>query len=579
MPRPSSDRPGFRRRALVVALLLALGFAGVACRLVYLQVVMHGELSAAARRQHNKVVDIPARRGSVLDREGRELAVSLDSKSLYGIPSRVEDPDRVARKLAPIIGMPVRAVARKLTGEKSFVWLSRQSAPDVPTRVAEAGGFDGMIGWIDDSRRYYPDRELAAHVIGFTGMDNEGLEGIEAMYQREVGGSPGKAVTKKDGRGREVFEAKGSFVQPERGSDVVLTLDEKIQYIVEKELDRLMREYRPVSASAIVMDPRTGEVLAMANRPAYNPNSWRDYPQPSWRNRAVADIYEPGSTFKIVTAAAAIEEHVISPGDRIYCGEGKIEVGGRVIHDAHKLDGSIKFSEVIQKSSNVGTIKVALMLGQKKLHDYACRFGFGVRTGVDLPGEAGGMLRDEAGWSGVSIASIAIGQEVGVTPLQMLCAMNAIANDGVRMTPYAVSAVIGPDGVRKDVRPRSKGERVVSGMTASKLKDILCTVVEEGGTAVEANVKGYKVAGKTGTAQKYDPAIRRYSRDKYASSFVGFVPADDPKISVIVVVNEPKGEIYGGLVAAPAFRAIAEQTMSYMRVPTRLPEQVILVER
>lgn len=579
MPTPSAGKPDFRRRAAFVALVMAVGFAGVAARLVYLQVFEHKHLTAAARRQHNKVVDIPARRGSMYDREGRELAVSLDSKSLYGIPCRVDNPGRVAVRLAPLIGMPVDKLKRKLTGEKSFVWLTRKASPGVPDKVDGAGGFDGMLGWIDDSRRYYPKKELASHVIGFTGMDNEGLEGLESMYQREIGGSPGKSVTRKDRKGREIFSVQDGYVGPQRGRDLILTVDEKVQYIVEKELDRLMAEYSPASVSAIVMDPKTGEILAMANRPAFNPNNWDEYGSGAWRNRAVADIYEPGSTFKIVTAAAAFEEKTVSPDERIYCGEGKIDVCGRVIHDSHKIPGAIKFSEVIQKSSNVGTIKVALRLGADKLHDYARRFGFGEKTGVDLPGEAQGKLRDASKWSGVSIASVAIGQEVGVTPLQMLQALNTIANGGVRNTPYVVSAIAGADGRRKDVRPRQGGERVISAATAKRLTDILCTVVEDGGTAVQANVKGYKVAGKTGTAQKYDPAIGRYSREKYTSSFVGFVPADNPRISVIVVVDEPRGEIYGGIVAAPAFRAIVEQSLTYMRVPTRLPEQMILVER
>jgi len=579
MSHTRSGVPGEGRRALLVAAILLAGFACVTFRLVLLQVIRHSQLAERAHRQQNKVVDLPAGRGSVFDRNGRELAVSVDAMSLYGIPSRVDRPRAVAARLAPIIGSRVSTVAAKLSTDKSFVWLARKTPPDVPAMIEAAGGFDGMIGWLDDSRRYYPNKSLAAHVIGFTGTDGRGLEGIEAKYEPEIGGSPGKAVTRKDGAGREIFSLDDGYVPPAAGDDLVLTLDEQIQYIVEKELDRLVAKYRPVSASAIVMDPRTGEILAMANRPGFNPNSWQRYRPRSWRNRAVTDTYEPGSTFKLVTAAAALEEGVVSPSDGIYCGEGSIQVGGRVIHDAHKEKGRLTFSEVIQKSSNVGTVKVALMLGPQRLHRYARTFGFGEKTGVDLPGEVTGTLRDVDDWSGVSIASVAIGQEVAVTPLQMLDAMNTIANGGVRPVPYILSKVVRKDGVVKNAAPKASGTRVISSATASRLTEILCTVVEEGGTAVEANVRGYQVAGKTGTAQKFDPSIGRYSRERYTSSFVGFVPADDPRISVIVVVNEPRGEIYGGLVAAPAFRSIVEQTMLYLKVPTRLPEQIVLVER
>ncbi len=579
MARLSEKGIGNRYRAYLVAFFLLVGFGGVALRLVYLQVIEHGRLAGRAYRQQNKVVNVPAERGSVFDRNGRELAVSVEAKSLYGIPSRVDRPRAVAARLAPLIGSRVSAVTAKLSTDKSFVWLARKTSPDVPAKVESAGGFDGMIGWLEDSRRYYPKRTLAAHVIGFTGTDGEGLEGLEAMYEAEMGGSPGKAVSRKDGAGRDVFSLDEGFVPPSAGRDLTLTLDERIQYIAEKELDRVVALYRPVSASAIVMDPKTGEILAMANRPGFNPNSWQRYSPRSWRNKAVTDIYEPGSTFKVVVAAAALEEKIIKSGDAVYCGEGKIEVGGRVIHDAHKEEGSLSFAEVIQKSNNTGTVKVALKLGPERLYKYASAFGFGRKTGVDLPGEVSGTLRELDDWSGVSVASVAIGQEVGVTPLQMLMAINTIANGGVWTSPYVVSAVTDKDGTTRRVRKSPAQRRVISESAAARLTEILCTVVEEGGTAVEANVRGYQVAGKTGTAQKFDPEIGRYSREKYTSSFVGFVPADDPRISVIVVVNEPKGEIYGGKVAAPAFRSIVEQTMTYLKVPTRLPEQMVLVER
>jgi len=570
---------GLKLRGAAVAAMLLLGFAGVGMRLVYLQVIKHDEYNAQAERQQSKLVKLPARRGRIYDRYGRELAVSVETKSLYAVPCKVKDVNSAARTVAPLIGARVKDVAKRLRGKGSFVWLARKVSPDVPEKLERAEGAKEYTGWLEDSRRYYPKRGLASHVLGFTGMDNEGLEGLESSLDEYIAGRPGRAVMERDGTGREVLLKEEGYVPPVAGADVTLTIDETVQHIVEKELDGLMKKYSPASASAIVMDPISGEILALANRPAFNPNSFLEYPEGSWRNIAVSDIYEPGSTFKVVTAAAALEEGTVTPAERFYCGDGSIKVGGKVIRDAHREKGYLTFAEIIQKSINTGTVKVALKLGDDKLYDYARRFGFGEKTGVDLPGEAKGVLRERKLWSGVSVASVAIGQEVGVTPLQMLSAMNCIANRGRRVRPYVVSTVTGPDGEVIEQSPDTEHERVVSEATAGKLTEILCTVVEEGGTAVKANISGYNVAGKTGTAQKFDRKIGRYSREKYVSSFVGFVPAEEPRISVIVVVNEPHGAIYGGTVAAPAFRSIVEQTMTYLKVPTRLPEQILLVER
>jgi len=575
----ADKRPNIKGRALIVAALLTLGYMGVGVRLAYLQVIKHGDLYARAERQQMRVINIPARRGTIYDRNGRELAVSIEVNSLYGVPSKVDDPGAVAGKLAPVLGMDRRELAGKLSGNRAFVWLDRKVGPDMPAKVEAAGQFKEFLGWVPESRRYYPNKNLAAHVLGFVGMDNEGLEGLEAAYEEFIGGVPGKVVIEKDGAGRDVLSVKEGYVAPRTSCDIVLTIDENIQYIVEKELDSVMAKYSPVSATALVMDPSTGEILAMANRPGFNPNCWSDYRSGSWRDRAVTDPYEPGSTFKVVTASAALEEGVVRPSDVIDCGRGEITVGGSVIHSAHNEGGCLRFSEVIQKSNNVGTAKVALKLGPTRLYKYAKAFGFGDKTGVDLPGETRGMLRDVKDWSAVSIAEVAIGQETSVTPVQMLTAMNCIANGGYYMKPYIVSEVKSHDGA---VIKRGTPERLrkaISQGTARIMTEILCTVVEEGGTAMKANIKGYQVAGKTGTAQKYDPAIGRYSKQKYVGSFVGFAPAECPRVSVIVVVNEPRGEYYGGSVAAPAFRNIVEQTLTYLRVPSRLPERTVLVER
>jgi len=576
---PPAVVPSTRYMALLVAAFLTLGYLGIAGRLIYLQVFAHKRLAQKAERQQLEVVDLPPRRGAIYDRNGRELAVSIEAKSLYAIPARAENPKAVAARLGPMLGIPSWTVLSKLESGKSFVWLARKAAPDIPQKVDADKSLKGIVGWLPDTRRYYPNKDLAGHVLGFTNTDNAGIEGLEKAYEGQVGGVAGRVVTEKDGSGREFLPLDEGFIASQAGSDMILTLDLKVQYMVEKELDAIMAKYNPASATAIVMDPKTGAILAMANRPGFNPNNRQDTKPDSWRNRAVTDIYEPGSTFKIVTASAALEEGVVKPTDMIYVGDGEITVGGRTIHDSHKESGSLSFAEVIQKSSNVGTIKTAMKLGKTRLYGYAKAFGFGARTGVDLPGEVQGSLKDSGRWSGVSLASVAIGQEVGVTALQMLSAVNCIANGGLYVKPYIVADMRRQDGDMAGRGPQPAPRRVISGNTASKLSRILCNVVEEGGTAVEANIRGYQVAGKTGTSQKYDRAIGKYSKEKYVSSFVGYVPADDPKISVIVVVNEPKGQYYGGLVAAPAFKDIAEQTLMYMNVPTRLPKQTVLVER
>ena len=573
------QRARTRSRVILVAALLALGYMGVGARLVWLQIIRHDFLALRAARQQQEVVEIPARRGTIYDRNGRELAVSIDTDSLYAVPASIGDPGDAAKKLAPALGMDVKAVKAKLDDGKRFVWLARKVSPDVPDRIKAVGDFGGALGWLADSRRYYPKKELASHVLGFTGMDNKGLEGLEAEYEQSIGGVAGKAITERDGTGREVLSVDEARNSPKPGSDLVLTLDENIQYVAEKELDGIMEKFSPISATAIVMDPRTGEILALANRPCYNPNNFKDASPSKWRDRAVTDLYEPGSTFKIITASAALEEKVIKPGDIVDCGDGMIELGGRTIHSAHNEGGRLTFTQVIQKSNNVGTIKVAMRLGADRLYKYAKAFGIGEKTGVDLPGEVSGRLKEVKYWSGTSIGCIPIGQEVDVTALQMLTVLNCVANGGWYVQPYVVSEIKSADGTKVSVPVREKPRRVISEATAKTLTGILCDVVEDGGTAVQANVKGWQVAGKTGTAQKYDPAIRRYSQTKFMSSFVGFVPAENPRLSCIVVVNEPKGQHYGGSVAGPAFRNIVEQSLTYLKVPTRLPEQTLLVER
>jgi cell division protein FtsI (penicillin-binding protein 3) len=403
---------------------------------------------------------------------------------------------------------------------------------------------------------------LASHILGFVDIDNKGIEGVELRYNTYLRGNGGKFVVERDASGKTLSQGVD---MESKGNNLVLTIDELLQFMVEAQLDEVLKQWHAAAATAIMMDPFTGEILALANRPSYNPNLSSGSSSAERRDRAVTDCYEPGSTFKIIVGTAAIEENIVKLETPFDCSRGTVEIGGRTIHDAHR-HGLLTFKEVIQKSSNVGSVMIGMKLGKERVYKYARAFGFGEKTGIDLPGEVSGWIRPPERWSGVSLGSISIGQEVAVTPLQVLRAYSAIGNGGLLVRPHVVSKILSPEG--KEVwsfRPEVK--RAISHETAETFKGILKTVTEEGGTAKMASVDGNEVAGKTGTAQIIDPRTKRYSHEKYVSSFVGFVPADDPKIAMIIVVYEPKGQIYGGVVAAPVFKKIAESALSYLDVP------------
>ncbi len=551
-------------------LATGLGFLLVALRLVYLQVYQRGELAVRAERQQERLVKLEPKRGTIYDRMGRELAVSLDVDSVYGIPAKVENPRQVAQQLSRILQENPRVLERKLAGGKHFVWLSRKIEPARARKVKELDSDE--IGLQAESRRFYPKKNLAGPVLGFTGVDNEGLEGVERAYDKVLRGVNGWVLAEKDAVGRTVFPGGPGFQYqlPKAGSDVVLTIDEVIQHIAEKELDGMLATARAKGGVCIVMNPKTGELLALAVRggvsgQAFNPNEPRRYRPEEWRNRCVTDAFEPGSIFKPFLAAAALEEKVVHPLERFDCSAGKIQVADRVISDAHK-NGVLTFTDVIAESSNVGTIKVALRLGRERFYKYITAFGFGRKTGVDLPGEIPGLVKDQRLWSGVSIGSIAIGQEVGVTPIQVAAAYGALANGGTLMRPYIVAEVIDHDGREsRKFQPQVLG-RAVSEETCAKVNKMLQRVIVAG-TGEKARPAGYTAAGKTGTAQKVDQRTHIYSKKDYVSSFAGFVPANAPRLVILVMVDSPEGVIYGGSVAAPVFKAVAEQSLAYLQAP------------
>jgi len=559
-PRPSAD--ALRYRVLLLAAVLALAFAGVTARLAWLQIVRHADLATLAERQYARTVVLHAQRGPIVDRNGAPLATSSPAESLFAQPRAVGDPVRVAARLAPILGLPETDLHATLTAGRSFVWLKRRLPPAVAAEVRALR--EPGLGFLAEPLRLYPNRELAAHVVGFDGVDG-GLEGVERAFDEALAGTPGKAIVGRDALGREVV-TEAVLQTPAPGQGVMLTLDRTIQYLAERELDAAYRRTQARAAMAVVLDPRTGDVLASAIRPTFNPNRFLDVPSRDvWRNRVVTDPFEPGSTFKVILAAAALEEGVVAPDARIYGENGAITIARTTIHDWKKY-GWLTFSEVLQNSSNVGSIKVGLALGRERYYRYMSAFGFGALTGVGLAGESRGLLREPQRWSVLSLPTMSIGQEVSVTALQLVAAVGAVANGGTLMQPRLVRATFDAAG-RETRRFEARALRqVIAPETARTLTRLLTRVVAAG-TGRHAAIPGYEVAGKTGTAQKLDPATRRYSRAPGVLSFVGFAPADDPRFVMLVLLDEPRTEKWGSEAAAPIFAAIGGEVLRHLEVP------------
>ena len=554
--------PSRGRRYFLLLVLLA-GFGVILFRLVNLQVLQAAELTARADRQHQKSVLLEGARGTVTDRHGKVLAMNVEVPSIFGVPTSLDNPGNAARSLSPVLRLRREEIEKKLRQDKHFVWLARKVEPEQGRRLEQLS-IDG-IGMVMEGRRFYPKGPLLAHVLGFVGMDGIGLEGLERRYESQLHGEKRLTILQRDALGRTVFPKGLREQAPSAGHTLTLTIDEVIQYIAEKELEEAVDHARAKSGAIIVMEPQSGAILAMAVSPRFDPNAVASLTADRWRNRALTDTYEPGSTMKVVVAAAALEERVMMPGSMLFGENGRMTVANTTIHDHEKL-GWMTFAQMIQKSSNIGAAKTGMLLGEQRLYRYLQAFGFGQRTDIDLPGEVGGLLKSPREWGRRSLASISMGQEVGVTPLQMLSAVAAIANDGVLMRPHVVSDVRDQKGQPvKEILPHVR-RRVVSPATARTLTTILEGVVTSG-TGTKAAIPGFRVAGKTGTAQKVDPRTGAYSSALSIGSFVGFVPADSPRLAMIVVIDEPQGEAWGGVVAAPVFRRVGEQALTYMGVP------------
>jgi len=543
------------KRLSLIKIMLSIFFLVVIFRLVLIMFVEHEAYLARAKSQQIQKEEIFAKRGNIYDRKGRELAVSLEKESIF------VDPADFKSENITILTNYVSFNAKQFDKSKRFVWIGRKVDHSVVEKL-KALKLEGL-GFVTEGARFYPNGHLASHVIGFVNIDDQGIEGLERYYDKYLKAEKSSKTIMRDAAGKKLSD--GNFWEI-KGNDVVLTIDEGLQYIVEKHLDEAMSKWQASSATAIMMDPFTGEILAMANRPTYDPNNLNSVKNmANVRNRAITDLYEPGSTFKIVTASGALEEKIVKLSSKFDCSQGYIDVGGKRVKDAHR-HGVLTFEEVIQKSSNVGTIKIAMMLGKDRLYKYIKKFGFGEKTGIDLPGEVSGYVRPPERWSGTSLGAIPIGQEVAVTALQILRAYSAVANGGFLVNPYVVSEVRSPDG-KILFKAVIKRNRVISEETSEIMKNILKKVTEEGGTATQARLEGNAVAGKTGTAQKYDPKTGRYSKDKFVGSFVGFIPVQNPRIALIVVIHDPKGAHYGGVVAAPVFKAISDEALAYLNVP------------
>ena len=561
-----------RTRLLIVASLIAIWTGAALGRLAYLQLFRYSEYYSRAQHQQRLIVEVGARRAEIFDRNLNALAMSVPMDSCFAVPSEIADPDMVARLIGKVLDVSPDEIATRLAGSHSFVWIARKLPPEKAERIA-AMNLRGIY-FQREGGRFYPKRELAAHVLGYVDIDEKGLGGVEYSLDDNIRSKPGKMLILTDAH-RRWYDSTDKA--PDLGTSVVLTLDEKIQYIAEKELAQAIHDTQAKSGTVIVENPNTGELLAVANWPTFNPNAAKDTNPESRMDRAASALYEPGSVFKIVTLSAAIDQGITNADELIDCQMGSIYIAGHRIRD-HKAFGLLTVSQVLSNSSDVGAIKVGLRLGGPKFYDYIRSFGFGQPTGVDLPGESRGMLRRLENWTPVSVGSVSMGQEIGVTPLQMITAMSAMANGGLIVRPHVVRAL--RRGTKMAEPPQPQPRRVIRATTAATMRRMLEGVVLNG-TGKRARLDGYTSAGKTGTAQKFDITTGHYSPHQLIASYVGFAPINTPAVTILVQLDSPVGMHEGGQVAAPTFKRVAQQVLAYLDVPHDLavPNSVLLANR
>ncbi|HIE43428.1 MAG TPA: penicillin-binding protein 2 [Candidatus Omnitrophica bacterium] len=564
-------------RVYFITVFLIAGFFVLIWRLAILQII-HGEaMSKRAEGLHTTTITIQSERGQIFDRKGVPLALNVPSYSIFWRRTQRPPEKEKLKILFTLVNKDWEHIERKIEQGAKFIYLARSAGQDYLKAVKE--NLTEGIEWKEGKKRFYPYGKLASHVIGFVGTDG-GLEGIEKYYGDLLRGKPGLKLVERDARGNILYTLEKEFYSPQRGYDIYLTIDSVIQYIVEKEMEEIQNKFEPKNSIVIALEPKTGRIMAMATFPSYDPNRFREFNSAHFRNRAISDCFEPGSVFKIITASIALEEGSISPGDRIFCENGVYRMATHTIHDVHPY-GWLTFAQALANSSNIAFAKIGTQIGKERLYRYIREFGFGERTGIDLQGESPGLFRSINEWSKLSVVTLSFGQEIGVTPLQLASAVGAVANSGILMRPFIVDKIVDENGnLIKKNRPTVR-RRVISPETAEILTSLLVGVVENG-TGKPARIEGYKIAGKTGTAQKYIPG-EGYSHKKFTSSFIGYAPASDPKVLLLVMVDEPNGAYYGSQVAAPPFKNIMEKVLRHLEISPEFPKERVkpleLVER
>ncbi|MCX7982472.1 MAG: transpeptidase family protein [Syntrophales bacterium] len=557
------SRKWLRLRIAVVMAIFFVIFVALVSRAFQLQVLSGEVLKKIASQQHIKTLTIQPERGIISDRNGEKLAVSLLADSVCADPMKVYNKKMAADKLAEILKMSPSLIKEKLSTTRNFCWIARRISPEQAGRI-ESLNLEGIF-LVKEPKRFYPNGELAAHVLGVVGIDSVGLEGLERQYDKYISGEPERLVWARDAKGKRLYPRReNDSVSGKKGLNVVTTIDSKIQFLVETQLRQVVREKGAKGGYIIVMDPNTGEVLAMANEPTFDPNNITKSNIPFIKNKAISDCYDPGSTFKPFLVSAAMDEKVITEKDKVFCEYGNYAVADRIIREAQrKKYGYLTVREVLKYSSNIGSAKIAERLGKERFYNYIKKFGFGAKTGIDLPGEVAGLLRPYQRWSKVDLATIAFGQGVSVTGIQLITALSAIANGGSLMRPYVVKEIVDPNGkVVWENKPQVV-RRVISQATARKIAGILMDVVSsDDGTGKKARIEKVEVAGKTGTAQKFDFSRHVYSSERVRTAFMGFFPVENPQVAMLVVLDEPKRDKWGGVASAPVFKAIGEQILT-----------------
>ncbi|MBN1365366.1 MAG: transpeptidase family protein [Syntrophaceae bacterium] len=568
MAAESKKRMNFR--IIMIFVFFFILFVALISRAFQLQVLSGQKLRKLAAKQHTTVFNLQPERGIIFDRNGEKLAISIMADSVCADPSKIIDPVSSSKKIADILNLENQSVFKKLSSPKNFCWLARKISPEQTASVVNAN-IEGVF-LIKEPKRFYPNGELAAHLLGFVGLDAYGLEGLEKKYNESLMGRSGKLAYARDAKGKKLFlQVEKNEIQKNDNANLVLTIDNRIQYLVETSLKEAVLDKKAKGGLAIVMDPKTGEILALANQRGFNPNNFNGLNPEIWRNRAITDYYDPGSTFKPFLVAGALQEKIIKETDRFYCENGIYRIADRIIHEANKKRyGTLTVKEILKYSSNIGSAKIAQKMGKEKFYNYIKKFGFGSRTGIDLPGESPGLVRPIKNWVPVDTAMIAFGQGVSATAIQLITAFSAIANKGVLMKPYIVRGMTDQDNRLIKLYTPTVVRRVISPEVAKRLTSMLTAVVSaEDGTGKNAKIVNVNVAGKTGTAQKFDSSRGEYSSEKVRTSFMGFFPTDNPQVAILVILDEPQKEKWGGVASAPVFKKIGEQILNCIKTNIR----------